>query len=227
MSDILSSCESMNKKLDSYISEFNKIKGPISDLKSDMDLSLDNIKDETGVDDLDSSLNQKENELKNSLNDTMDAAKKLTGSCLDGIMSAINNGLNDINNLTSNALTLPDLDFLNPVTEVMGLMKTLLEESGLQNLLSKIDELLGCLADDNECIPIDKLDNTISNVNSFLDVNSLSSSGEFDIDSLLEDFENPALKENIKSVSKKADTMKEEVQKLAESTNKYANPLKW
>ena len=175
-------CDGMNGLFNKEMSKFRSMKGGINSKVNDLKNKM-NVMDSSSTDT--SFINNKINEAKSSVNSQMNEIKNITsglaGSCLDGIMDKISNTSNKPFDFISGLIpTMPETDVFNG----MGGLGIHIQGLGLSNIIGKIDELLGCLSS-SDCIPIEEIDGHFSEIDNFLDINGLTDSGDFDMDTFM------------------------------------------
>lgn len=226
----ISPCESFNRDLDKYINKFNGHKSDVSDKMDFLNDTLNDSKGKEGVEDLSEQLASNKSSILSEVNSVKRATSGFTGSCLDSLTSSINDMMNDINAVTSNLYNIAhsDVDF-NILGSAISGIKDLLDNIGLSDLLGKIDELLGCLADNNDCIPTDKIDRTMANINDFLDTHGLEPDGSFDLEKKLTSTDGLTenLINNIKELSESSSSVGEEIMNIIKPSLPGVDPLKW
>ncbi len=159
--------------------------------------------------------------------------KDFTGTCLDQIYNDARKFANEIDGFVSDSIddiasfaTLPEVDLLSPLKSITSGLETL----GLEALVSEIDDLLGCLADQGsalgECLDsIDSFNDRIDNVINFL---GLEEDGSFDLDGFVSNFAieiNTDVIDNVKEMSGKvADLATEAVTNVTNNIPATVNP---
>lgn len=231
---ILSPCTSLNSKIDSLMTEFNTSSFLVNQNVNDLNDTLESMKTEAGIDDLESQISSARGQSQSEMNDLLNTASNFSGSCLDGITNSLFGVANDSSNYSANVLNaINGIPNVSNLLSQLGAVKNVLDKLGIPKLLEKIDETLGCLADNNDCIPTDKIDTIMTTVNGFLDSNGLGTDGSFNLDSLLDNIPDMGtlIKDNIKSISSSADDIateaKQTVLASTEKARSYYDELKW
>lgn len=94
----------------------------------------------------------------------------------------------------------------------------MIEKLGIKNITRGLNDLFGCLADDNDCLPTGKLDDIIDELESFENEFGLNMEGGLDIDKYLTTKGlTGALKDNVKELK---DSMGDVVNKVKDLVNK-------
>lgn len=231
---ILSPCQSLNSKIDSLMTEFNTSSFIVSQNVNELNDTLELMKNETGIEDLESQVSSAKGQSQTEMNDLLNTSSNFFGSCLDSITSSLFGVLNESSSYSSNVLnTINGIPNVSNLLSGLGNVKSSLDKLGIPKLLEKIDETLGCLSENNDCIPTDKIDNIMTTINGFLESNGLGETGEFSLDSLLDNIPDMGelIKDNIKNISVSADEIASDAkQNILASTQKaktYYNELQW
>lgn len=231
---ILSPCTALNSKIDSLMTEFNTSSFLVSQNVNQLNDTLDLMKTEAGIDDLEGQISAARGQSQTEMNDLLNTSSNFFGSCLDGVTNSIYGVLNNSTGYSSTVLNaITGIPNVTSLLGALGDVKSILDKAGIGKLLEKIDQTLGCLADNNDCIPSDKIDTIMTTINGTLESNGLGATGDFDLDSLLQNFPtmNPLIKDNIKMISDSADDIaSESTQSILASTQKaksYYNELQW
>lgn len=231
---ISSPCDAIYGKFGTTMAEFNRSSGLVTGAVNQLNNQLVLMKNEAGIGDMESQLNGLKGQSTSELGGLMSAAGSLIGSCLDGVMGETFGRLNKGNSYTSELF-----NQINGLTNLSGLLgglanvKELLDQLGLKELLKKIDSLMGCLADNNECVPVGELDSAMATINGFLDSNGLGTDASFDIDTLLDRVPDMGglVKNNISMISKSSDeitsTMKDTINTSMQKGKSYYDSTKW
>lgn len=230
----LSPCEILNSKIDSLMLDFNNKIGIVNSSVMDLNNTLETMTSQTGIGDLEGQLNSKKGQSLSELGNLSTLSTNFAGSCLDSITNELFGILNDSSTLSSDVFnTIDGLTNIDGLLSKLGGVKNILGELGLSKMLEKIDETLGCLADNNDCIPTDKIQTVLNTIDGLLQSNGLNQSGEFNIESLLDEIPDmdSLLKDNIKMISDTVDSFEEEAKNMVlASTQKaktYYDELKW
>lgn len=230
----ISPCESLNTKIDSLMGAFNISTMAINTAVNSLNDTLDLMKEQVGIDDLESQINSARNTSQSELGSTLSTATNLVGSCLDSVMSSAYGILNDTSKYSSNAFgTIDGITNVSTLMNHLGNVKSLVDGLGLGVLLQKIDQVLGCLADNNDCLPIGKVDTILSTISNTLETNGLGDTGSFDVSKLLDNFPDfdDILKQNILDLDSAADALANDTKMVIESSlktaNKYYDTTKW
>lgn len=230
----LSPCESLNRKIDALMGEFNLSTSKVTDSKNILNDTLDSMKTQVGITDLEDKVNAARNTASSELGSVISPPSNIAGSCLDSLRSSAFEVLNNASSYSTEAFSA--IDGITNVSNLMnqlGNVKSLVEGLGIGKLLEKIDQTLGCLADNNDCIPTDKIETIMTTVSNTLDSIGLGETGSFDVSKVLDnipDFD-AILKQNIVDLDTAADALAEESKAAIESSlktaNKYYDPSKW
>jgi len=230
----LSPCEVLNTKIDSLMSEFNISTSSIYTAVNTLNSTLDTMKTQAGITDLEDKINSSRNTASTELGSVINPPYNLAGSCLDSIRSSTFEILNNVSNYSSKAFgSIDGITNVSTLMNQLGNVKSLVESLGLGKLLEKIDQTLGCLADNNDCIPIDKIDIVLTTISGTLDTTGLGDTGMFDVSKVLDnipDFDS-VLKQNILDLDVASDELAEQSRVVIESSlktaNKYYDSSKW
>jgi hypothetical protein len=230
----LSPCESLNTKIDSLLMDFNLSTSNVYSAVGTLNDTLDTMKSQAGITDLEDKINSSRNTASSELGNIINPPYNLAGSCLDSIRSSVYDVLNKASEYSSNAFG--NIDGIANVSTLMsqlGNVKSLVNDLGIGNLLQKIDQTLGCLADNNDCIPIDKIDTVLASISNTLDTTGLGDTGMFDVSKILDnipDF-NSVLKQNILDLDVAsnllADQSKVSIESSLKTASKYYDSSKW
>ena len=230
----LSPCESLNAKIDSLMSEFNISTATVNGAVNTLNGTLDTMKTQVGITDLESKINSARNTSQSELGSTLSSANNLAGSCLDSVMSSAFGVLNDISSYSSQAFG--SIDGIANVSYLMshlGKVKSLVDGLGIGKLLEKIDQTLGCLADNNDCLPTGKIDTILTTITNTLEVNGLGDTGTFDVSKMIDNIPefDSVLKQNILDLDVASDSLAAESKAMVENSlktaSKYYDPSKW
>ena len=230
----LSPCESLNSKIDTLMSEFNLSTGKINTVVYSLNDTLDTMKTQVGITDLESKVNSARNTSSSELGSVLNSATSLVGSCLDSVMSSAFGVLNDSSTYSANVFNSIDgIANVSTLMQKLGNVKSLVDGLGIPKLLEKIDQTLGCLADNNDCIPSDKIETILTSISGTLETNGLGDTGMFDVSKLLDnipDFDS-ILKQNVLDLDSAADAVAAESKQVIEDSlktaNKYYDISKW
>jgi cell division protein ZapA (FtsZ GTPase activity inhibitor) len=230
----LSPCESLNSKIDTLMSEFNTSTGKINTAVYTLNETLDTMKTQVGITDLESKINSARNTSSSELGNVLNSATSLTGSCLDSVMSSAFGVLNDASSYSSNIFgSIDGIANVSTLMQNLGNVKSLVDGLGIPKLLEKIDKTLGCLADNNDCIPTDKIETILTSITGTLETNGLGDTGMFDISKLLDnipDFDS-VLKQNVLDLDSAADSLaaesKQTIEQSLKTVSKYYDISKW
>lgn len=223
--NILSPCEAINGKLDSLLTQFNVNSNLVNSAVYGLNDTLNAMKSEVGITDLQDQINAGRNTAFGGLNDTINKSGNFFGSCLDGVTDSLYSIMNDSSGYVSSVFN--DISGISNLSGLLGgiaNVKSVLDGLGIPKLLEKIDSLLGCLADNNDCIPTDKIQTVMTTINNFLETNGLGETGEFDINNLLNNIPdmNELIKENISMISTSVDEISEEAKSTVLASTKKA-----
>lgn len=231
---ILSPCTALNSKIDSLMSEFNTSSFLVSQNVNQLNDTLNSMKNETGIDDLESQVSSAKGQAQTEMNDLLNTSSNFFGSCLDGVTSSLYGVLNESSSYSSNVLnTINGIPNVSNLLSNLGNVKSILDKVGMSKLLEKIDETLGCLAENNDCIPTDKIDNIMTTINGTLESNGLGETGDFNLDSLLNNIPDMGelIKDNIKMISSSSDDIaggaKQNILASTQKAKSYYNALQW
>jgi len=188
-------CESFNNELDKKISDLRKTKGSLRNKLRDLDNKVNAISDKDDISDIRDKVNEQSRDINNAVNGLMNDITAYTGSCLDGIVNSINDVKNNADSVVGSVLDLLDGDWNNLSTS-LGEYNGMIEKLGLKNITKGLNDLFGCLSDNNDCLPTGKLDDIIDELESFESEFGLNMEGGFDIDKYLT---NKGLTNNLKN----------------------------
>lgn len=178
-------CDGMASSFNSQYNKFKSKKDKLSNSVNDVMSKADNVdlSESTGEDIVKDSISSATSEVTNRMEEAKDKSTSLAGSCLDGVYNNIKDTMSNVNDLVGDMMpsNIPETDLLGGLSSLSNLM----EKAGIQDLIKKMDELLGCLSD-SECIPIDEIDNSMNDINTFVDDAGLTDEGVFDQDTFLE-----------------------------------------
>lgn len=230
----ISPCESLNTKIDSLMGTFNISTMAINTAVNSLNDTLDLMKEQVGIDDLESQINGARNTSQSELGSTLSTASNLAGSCLDSVMSSAYGILNDASKYSSNTFgTIDGIANVSSLMNHLGNVKSLVDGLGLGVLLQKIDQVLGCLADNNDCLPIGKVDTILATITNTLETNGLGDTGSFEVSKLIDNIPNfdSILKQNILDLNSAADALaiesKTMIEESLKTANKYYDSGKW
>ena len=197
-------CDGIKSSFDSQLNLFNSKKNILSSKVNDMSSKINTFKDviKTPIDDVKDVINGSTSEAMGELQGATNTASSIAGSCLDGLFDGLKGTMNGLSDFMSSMLPsdLPEVDLLGALSGLSGMLDSL----GISNMIGKLDELLGCLGDSG-CISISEIEGINSDINSFLTVNGLSDTGEFDQDAFLGEMGVPTV--DIEIMNQYTDTM--------------------
>lgn len=230
----LSPCESLNTKIDSLMSEFNISTSTVNTAVGTLNTTLDSMKTQVGITDLEDKINSSRNTASSELGSVINPPHNLAGSCLDSVRSTALTTLNKASQYSTNAFgNIDGITNISTLLNHLGNVKSLVNGLGIGNLLQKIDQTLGCLADNNDCIPTNKIDTILTTVSGTLETNGLGDTGMFDVSKVIDNIPgfDSVLKQNILDIDLASDTLAEEttaaIKDSLKTANKYYDTSKW
>ncbi len=230
----LSPCESLNAKIDTLMREFNISTGLVNSQVNILNSTLDTMKTQAGITDLEDKVNSARNTSQSELGSVLRSATSLAGSCLDSVMSTAFGVLNDSSSYSSQVFgSIDGIANVSTLMNHLGNVKSVIDNLGIGKLLEKIDQTLGCLSDNNDCLPIGKIDTILTTIENTLEVNGLGDTGMFDVSKMLDNIPefDSVLKQNIIDLDLASDSLATEAKQTIESSlktaSKYYDSSKW
>lgn len=141
--------------------------------------------------------------------------QNFTGSCLDKIYNEAREFADNVDGYVSDAIdditafaSLPEVDLLGPLKNI----EVNLGNLGIENLISELDDVLGCLTLQGTGIPecLESIDDFNDRIDTVLDFLGLDADGIFDIDTFVSKFDiniDTGVIDNLKDLSDKVSSM--------------------
>lgn len=221
-------CRSFKRKLDSKLEFLDKTKARLRTKKNELDKKIEKVSDKEPIPDLESKIENNSKDISNSIEGLTSEITAYTGSCLDGIVSSLNDIKNNTENLIGSTLDLMDGDW-NDLSKGLGEFNSLIKNLGIDKLISGAEKLFGCLADNNDCLPINYLSEVESKLEAIENEFGLNMGGEFDVDYYLSTKDlTSGIRDNIISLNASIKDLAEEAKNLANNTEGvFKVPEEW
>lgn len=177
-------CDGIDNKFKTELSKMrkgrNSLTYSVNDLKDKMDI-LDSTT-LTNINEVRNTINNARLEAASKMNTIENSISSLTGSCLDGVFNELGNTMRNLNNFIDGLLpkNSPEIDILSG----LGVLSDLLNKLGISDIISNLDELLGCLSD-SDCLPVGDVQSYYDEIDMFISSNGLTDQGGFDQDEFM------------------------------------------
>ena len=219
-------CDGLIDKINKDMNVFRNKRRESSSIISNTKDQINSIKDEplNDINEVKNDISNSKTIIENEMNDVENESSALTGSCFDGVTNQLKSILNNVGDKLQELLT-PDKMELGALGNLSKLKK-FIEKLGIAGLISKLDELIGCLGD-SDCIPIGELDQIVSEINNFIDFAGLTPEGNWSDLSFLSVTElQSAAIESISSFGDDIGELENEVNSVVGKTLENVNKLK-
>jgi len=216
-------CKQLNNDIKK---ESRKIRDARRDVTNKSNETKDMINDRANepmsdVDELKDHIRESRRDIDDKVKTVEDMRDSFAGSCLDGIMNALDDMKNNLAKNLSDSMPdgIPELDMLGSTKEY----SELLDKLGISDMINKADEILGCMAD-AECIPIEEIDDYNEEINDFVDAAGLTIQGDFDLDEFLEGTDiRPEVKHTVEELDGDYENLKTESKARIEDSKKVVS----